>query len=191
MKTNLNNQYTNQRQATIQLMSKNETTFDLDDMERNQKWQYYVSSYIRVEPTEGVPRPKQNSVVKLRNMPQSDSHSTSSADENKRGPMNYDESLEIRICVNSYKFIYSPHTADWHAYSHEKGRLASDKADQLRSQRNDRFKEKFVMNNKWMRGMSQSQVENQNKRFDSWIKEGVLPGFVGAGLGGGAMDVDE
>lgn len=166
--------YTNQRRATVQLMSKNETTFDMDDMDRTQKWQYYVSSYVRVEPTEGVARPKQNSVVKIRNLPQSDTLSTSSTDENKRGPMVYDESLIFRICVNTYKLLYEKNTADWFGYTNGKGRLAAEKVEQLRIQRNDKFKEKFVMNNTWMRGMSQNQVENQNKRFDSWINEGNL-----------------
>lgn len=175
-------------------MTKNETTFDLDDMDRTQKWQYYVSSYVRIEPTEGVARPKQNSVVKIRNLPQSDTLSTSSTDEHKRGAMVYDESLIFRICVNTYKLLYEKNTADWFGYTNDKGRLAAEKAEQSRIQRNDKFKEKFVMNNTWMRGMSQNQVENQNKRFDSWINEGILPGsnYVPAGAAGsGAMDADE
>lgn len=173
-------------------MLKNETTFDLDDMERTQKWQYYVSSYVRVEPTEGVPRPKQNSVVKIRNLPQSDSLSTSSSEENRRNPMLFDESLVFRICVNSYALLYEKNTMEWFVYTNEKAKLASERADQLRLQRNDRFKEKFVMNNTWMRGMSQSQVENQNRRFDSWINEGALPGSTFAAAGAaGPMVLDE
>lgn len=156
-------------------MAKDDTTFDLDDMERTQKWRYYVSSYIRVEPTEGVARPKQSSVVKMRNMPQSDSISTSSAEENRRNPMVFEESLMVRICVNSYNLLWEANTTDWFVYDHEKSKAAVEKADQLRIQRNDKFKEKFVMNNTWMKGMSQSQVESQNKQFDSWINEGVLP----------------
>lgn len=172
-------------------MLKNETTFDLDDMERTQKWQYYVSSYMSVEPTEGVPRPKQSSVVKWRNMPQNDSLSTSSAEENRRNPMLFDESLTFRICVNSYALLYEKNTMEWFVYPNEKSKLAADKADQLRNQRNDRFKEKFVMNNKWMKGMSQSQVENQNRQFDRWINEGVLPGLTVAPGGAGPMNLDE
>jgi len=173
-------------------MAKNDTTFDLDDMERTQKWQYYVSSYIRVEPTEGVHRPKLSSVVKFRNLPQSDSISNSSSEENRRNPMIFDESLSVRICVNSYALLWEKNTTDWFVSSNEKGRLAAEKADQLRMQRNDKFKEKFVMNNSWMRGMSQSQVENQNKRFDSWINEGVLPTSNSAAAGSsGPMAMDE
>lgn len=66
--------------------------------------------------------------------------------------------------------------------------MATEKADLLSARRSDRFREKFVMNNTWMRGMSQSQVEGWNKRFEGWISEGVLPGsgFVATATGAGA-----
>jgi paired amphipathic helix protein Sin3a len=67
--------YTNQLQfprthnATVQWLQRDETTFDLDDMERKERWQYYTSSYIRLEPTEGIDRSRLHKTVLTRNLP--------------------------------------------------------------------------------------------------------------------------
>ena len=41
--------------------------------------------------------------------------------------------------------------------------------------RNQKFREKFKMNSKWMKNMSQAQVQDVNQAFERWIRDGVVP----------------
>jgi paired amphipathic helix protein Sin3a len=95
-------QHPNKNDATIQWIQKDETTFDLDDMERKERWQYYVSSYVRVEPTEGVSRTTQP--LLMRNLPSGEAVSEDAM--NTRKALVYSEDLTLRICVNSFKILY-------------------------------------------------------------------------------------
>ena len=88
----------NRNDATLQWLQKDEATFDMDDMERKEQWQYYVSSYVGVEPTEGVNREGLFHSVLTRNLP--------SDYEDKPKPLISKEDLTLRICLNSFKMMY-------------------------------------------------------------------------------------
>ena len=42
--------------------------------------------------------------------------------------------------------------------------------------RTDRFREKFEMNNAWMKGMESGEVARIKGDFKRWVDEGVVPG---------------
>ncbi|MDA4131815.1 MAG: hypothetical protein OK454_01640, partial [Thaumarchaeota archaeon] len=80
----------------------------MDEMELRDRWQYYISSYMRVEPTEGVNRARLQKVVLTRSLPSSDG-----GDEEHAGPpkaLSFDEGLVLRICLNSSKIVYEKGT---------------------------------------------------------------------------------
>uniref|UniRef100_A0A8H7TVK4 Sin3 C-terminal domain-containing protein n=1 Tax=Bionectria ochroleuca TaxID=29856 RepID=A0A8H7TVK4_BIOOC len=52
--------------ATVRWLQRDETTFYTDDMQLRERWQYYISSFIRIEPTEGIPRSRLQRVVLAR-----------------------------------------------------------------------------------------------------------------------------
>lgn len=169
-------QYPNKNEATAQWIQKDETTFDLDVMERIERWQYYTSSYVRVEPTEGVPRSLLRKSVLTRNIPSSETDSDDGFNPPK--PRGYKEDLTLRICVNTYKIIYKAPGQEYYIYANSVGNeaeSAKEKLEKVRENRTQRFHEKFKMNTAWMKDMTQGQVQKINEDFEKWMKEGVIP----------------
>lgn len=147
----------------------------MDEMELRERWQYYISSYMRVEPTEGVPRAHLPKTVLARNLPSSD---VDSDDGNTPKPLKYNEGLVMSICLNSNKIVWEKDTSEFFIYATE----PEDDADRARAEelshavtehRDQRFREKMVMNNAWMKGMSQDEVQKVNENFQKWFKDGV------------------
>ena len=164
-------QYPTRRRATTQLITKDETTFDLTDMERKDRWKYYISSFVRIDPTEGVPMNRVRKSVLTRNLPSSDSHSDAGVLEIRK-PLIWSEDLTLRICVNTYRLTYKQGTSEWFVYSDGKKNEAA--VEKARGQRNERFKNKLEKNNKWIEKMKKTpeEVEEINKNFKTWLSEG-------------------
>lgn len=163
-------------------MHKDETTFDLDDMERKERWQYYTSSYVRIEPTEGVPRGRMQRSVLPRNLPSGDTESEDGISQRK--PLVYEEDLSLRICVNSAKIIFKHGGSEFFIYGDkpltwdvEKNvATARVRLQKYEDARNERFREKFVMNSAWMKGMGHDEVQKITLGCKKWIDEGIVPG---------------
>ncbi|KAL3423431.1 histone deacetylase interacting [Phlyctema vagabunda] len=163
------------KNATIAWMHKDETTFDLDEMERTAAWQYYTSSYVHIEPTEGIPRAHIRKSVLARNMPLGDLESEDGTSQRK--PLLWGEDLTLQICVNTYKIIYKRPGQEWFMYadtllSQPLGQGYKDKQGKAMEGRSQRFREKFEMNNMWMRDLTQPQVEKYKEDFNNWMEGG-------------------
>lgn len=149
----------------------------MDEMELRERWQYYISSYMRVEPTEGVPRSRLQRTVLARNLPSGEADSD---DGEVPKPLKYDESLILRICLNSNRIVWGEGTSEYFIYA-AAPEDEEDKAKQeehlaaIKEHREQRFQEKMVMNNSWMRGLSQDEVQAANEEFQKWFKDGVSP----------------
>lgn len=162
-------------------MLRDETTFELTDMERKERWKYYTSSFVRIEPTEGVPRDRIRKSVLTRNIPTAETDSDAGTSSQNRKPIAYSEELIIRICVNTYKMTYKENTEDWFIYANSK-KSEGDGAN-VTDNRNQRFKEKFEMNSPWKKNLSQGQVQRINEDFEKWVKgDGTLPNAAGAAV---------
>jgi paired amphipathic helix protein Sin3a len=172
-----------QKIVTIQWMQKDETTFDLDDMERKDRWQYYTSSFVRIEPTEGVSRGRMNKSVLERNLPPADTGSEEGAG---RKPLVFEEDLILRICVNSYKINFKPGGSESFIYADkpltwdEEKNTSSARArlQKFEDTRNEGYQGKFVMNNKWMQGLSHDEVQKITSDTKKWFQDGVVPGTI-------------
>lgn len=171
-------------------MQKDETTFYTDEMERKEQWQYYISSYMRIEHTEGVVRSRLQKVLLERNLPSG--ANDSSEDGYTPKPVVVHEGLILRICLLSYKIVYEKGTADYFIYntpassSHDEGaEFNEDNQLLMKELREERFKEKMVMNSPWMKNMSQVEVQRINEEYQKWKDEGVLPGSSVAGQSNG------
>ncbi|KAM0524149.1 hypothetical protein ACHAPE_001407 [Trichoderma viride] len=164
-------------EATVRWLQRDETTFYMDEMQLRERWQYYISSFIRVEPTEGVARSKMKKVVLTRNLPSGES------DNDEDGipkPVSYKESLTVSICLKSSKMIWAPGTSEYFVY---------DQAPRSKEQREHREKltkatssfrerkllEKMVHNPVWAKDMSPEEVQEINGNFRRWMDEGVPP----------------
>lgn len=168
--------YPSRRRATTQLIMRDETTFDLTDLERKDRWKYYISSYTRIEPTEGVPLDRIRKSVLTRNLPNTDNESDAGALQQMRKPLSYSEDLSLRICVNTYRMTFKQGTQEWFVY--ESGKADEERMEKAREARNKRFEEKLVKHNRWMKRekKSDADVEAINEEFKKWVEEGVVPG---------------
>ena len=172
-------QHPNKNDATIQWIQKDETTFDLDDMERKERWQYYVSSYVRVEPTEGVSRTTQP--LLMRNLPSGEAVSEDAM--NTRKALVYSEDLTLRICVNSFKIMYKAPGSEYYIYTDnpltwdadENVATARLRMKSREEKRRQKFTEHLVLNNKWMKGRSHDEVQRISMDFKKWIDDGIPP----------------
>ncbi|KAK3945439.1 hypothetical protein QBC46DRAFT_336752 [Diplogelasinospora grovesii] len=170
--------YPSKKEATVRWLQKDETTFYMDEMERIQQWQYYISSYMRIEHTEGVVRSRLQKVLLERNLP-SDAKDSSEEGYTPK-PVVIHEGLVVRICLNSSKMVFEKNTCDYFIYNTNSFATQEDKAfhDERqafqREMREQRLKEKFVFNSSWMKNMSQEEVQNVFGDYQKW-KEGEIP----------------
>jgi len=187
--------YPKKSEATVQWIQRDETTFDLDDMEQKERWQYYISSYVRIEPTEGVPRNRLHKSLLTRNLPSVDVEAEDSNNQPK--PLVWSEDLTLRICVNSYKIVYKNPGIEYFIYGNKplgdskpKESAARERLRKFENVRNERFKEKFEMNNRWMKGLDRDEVANINSDFKKWMDDGVVPGSEAPALAAGPADAE-
>lgn len=143
--------------ATVQWLETGETTFDLEKMERKERWQYYVSSYSQRERTEGVDIVNSKSSSLLINQ----IGRYNGLDEG-RYPDNAKEDLQLHICVYTSKIKYKAGTSDFSVWPRKPPAVH---LDTQRKARNERFNEKFVRNNKWMEGKSHDEVQQYRDNF--------------------------
>lgn len=164
-------------EATARWIQREDTTFELDDMERMAAWQYYISSFIRIEPTEGVNRGAMERSFLTRQLPAAD------ADTEQPKPLIYDENLSLLVCANTYKILYQKETSEWFVWAKnalglnpETGvSLARERLQKYEDLRKQRFKEKFEMNNSWMKDMNHEQVSKKTMDFKKLVDESVIP----------------
>lgn len=158
-------------------MSKDETTFYVDEMERVQQWQYYISSYVRIEHTEGIQRSRLQKVVLERNLP---SDAKDSDEGYSPKPLVFQENLIVRICLNSYKMVFEKGTNDCAIYTNALPLSKTETQEQvtkakfIREVRSDKVKSKMVINNAWMKGLSHDEVETAKNGYLHWKEGDVL-----------------
>ncbi|KAH7313522.1 hypothetical protein B0I35DRAFT_355937 [Stachybotrys elegans] len=162
-------------EATVRWLQRDETTFYMDEMQLRERWQYYISSFIRVEPTEGVPRSKLQKVVLTRNLPSGDADSD---DDNIPKPLAYKEDLTISICLKSSKMVWGPGTSEYFIYdqspkSKEQRERREKFTKALSNFRESKLIEKMVHNPAWTKDMSPEEVQEQNRNFRQWMDEGI------------------
>jgi len=158
----------------------------MDEMKLQQRWQYYISSYIRVEPTEGVPRSKLSRTVMARNLPSLDDDETAIPK-----PASYDENLVVSICLKSTQMVWGADSSEGFRYEKTPESKEDAKSGQERSRgtaesRKSKMAGKFVMNNAWMKDLSQEEVDKLKAEYK---KRGE--GEVGEGEGKGEGEKTE
>ncbi|KYK57597.1 histone deacetylase complex protein [Drechmeria coniospora] len=163
-------------EATVRWLQRSDTTFYMDEMQMRERWQYYISSFIRVEPTEGIPRSKLQKVVLTRNLPSGDNESD---EDHIPKPVAYQEDLTTSICLRTSKMVWAPGTSEFFIYDQsprtaEKRERQEKVSKALSSLRESKLLEKLVHNPPWAKDMSQEEVREHNTNFATWKDEGVV-----------------
>lgn len=147
----------------------------MDEMQLREKWQYYISSFIRVEPTEGIPRSQLQKVVLTRNLPSGDSESDGDA---MPKPISYSENLTISICLKSSKMVWQPGTSEYFVYD-QSPKTKEEKARREKlikahtTYRENKFKDKFVDHPSWAKDETPERFGEQKDAFRKWMDDGV------------------
>lgn len=146
----------------------------MDEMELRDRWQYYISSWTRTEPTEGVPRSHMQKAVLTRNLAWAEADS-----ENQPKAVSYHEGLVLKICLNTSKIIYDNFTSNYFVYNvgggSEEAVKRQLKRRVIRESKNQRFLERMSMNSPWMKNLSQEEVQQAKEDYRKWKDEGIPP----------------
>ncbi|KAJ1946409.1 hypothetical protein EC988_005554 [Linderina pennispora] len=126
------------RTMTIQLLRREDITLD-EAVTEEERWAYYVDSYVLFEPTEGVPRLQQ-----ARARPYLPRHLH--ADE-REYVVSSRSNLEIKIAVNTYKLCFLTGTEDIYINHTRRAVLADDAA----------------------KGAYAEQWAGRTERWESWV----------------------
>lgn len=161
----------------VQLLTAEDSTFENEELSPEARWSYYVSAYTMRDPTEGVPFSQMRMPFLKRNLP---SKLEQDEEYNRfyRRLVHHD-GLVIRICANSYHILYEPGSYDWWwrptASSQEDAEENAKELTAIKERRHDRFREKFINNPDWARGLSKDEVDASNQKFRAWVKDPSSP----------------
>lgn len=157
-------------------MQKDDTTFHLDEMGVRDRWQYYISSWSRNEPTEGVPRTRMQKPMLTRNFPPGE---VDSDNEPRPKTISYRDDLSMSVCLNTSKIVYnkgSRATVFRLPKDDSEARTKSEKESELvLESRNQKYVEKMAMNSSWMKNLSQEAVQQAKEDYGKWKSEGNPP----------------
>lgn len=148
-------------------------------MDRIDLWQYYTSSYVRVEPTEGINRNAISKALLSRNLDKD--VDVESIIQQKA--LAFSEDLPLRICVNTYKMLYQYPGSEYFIYTDNsltrdpktKASSARQRLQKVEAIRTQRFKEKFEMNAPWMKNLDHDEVSKITMAFKNWTEDGAPP----------------
>jgi paired amphipathic helix protein Sin3a len=157
--------------ATIQILHRDDNTFEIDDLTAEAKWSYYVSSYTMRDPTEGIPMDMLRMPFLKRNLPPK----VESEEEYNRRYLatEHHDGLVIRICTNTYHMIYEPGTSDWFVQDKKvRASARPEKTKTIHEKRTGRLNDKFVINTAWMKDKSREYVDSVKEEYRKWIELG-------------------
>jgi len=162
-----------EKEATVRWLPRDETTFYMDEMGQPQQWQYYISSYASVEPTEGIAKSRLRKALLARNLPE-DAKYAAEDGYTHPGTMIMHEGLVNRICLNSFKLVFEKGTYDCFivlkdpVVPAEDRKLQEQKESFITELREERLKVSFITNNAWMKGMSHEDVQTIKDEYQRW-----------------------
>ncbi|KAJ6172478.1 hypothetical protein N7470_001545, partial [Penicillium chermesinum] len=166
--------------VTIQVMTPEDTTLANDELSREARWSYYVTSYSMRDPTEGVSFSDMRMPFLKRNLP-------AKLDEDEEYDrfyrrLEHHDARDLRLLL-AVKRPHPGKDADAETLSTMEEALRQEQAT-LAEKRRDRFREKFVNNPSWAKNLSKDSVDESNQRFRSWMDGALLPAEdVGSGEG--------
>jgi paired amphipathic helix protein Sin3a len=156
------------KQCTIRYFPSEDPTFDSDALTDDQLWQYYVASYTMSEATEGVDQHAMSMPYLRRNVaPQSSN--IESAYQEVFGNITHFDNQTAFISPDTYKLLLS---ADYIWWRHGVKARKTYPEETGKPQENEKFREQFVRNTKWMENQSQEYVEGIKADWDRAVKEG-------------------
>lgn len=142
---------------SIQLLSKNDYTLDTA-ISSEEKWGYYIDSYVLLTPTEGV-LPSNFPTFLKRNLPEH------IPDEPPQDIITH-SGLEVKICINTYKIFFVNSTEDF--FKRKGSGQTLEKHNEDRSRRSAKMQA-------WLKATLDEQESDPvelEAPFQKWLLEG-------------------
>ena len=158
--------------STISIFKKDDPTFSVDAMEAGKQWAVYTATFAMLDKTESVDIKRMHWPFLRKNLPP---NSLSEGDFDQAYlPFWSDEKLICRIDPESYRLTFrDPETTDRFVHHPEVQRRGLNGIEEKQRERKQLMSEKFGLNNKWIKEMDKSGVEQINEDFRKWINEGI------------------
>ncbi|KAI7825290.1 hypothetical protein BC939DRAFT_448438 [Gamsiella multidivaricata] len=142
---------------SIQLLSKNDYTLDTA-ISSEEKWGYYIDSYVLLTPTEGV-LPSNFPTFLKRNLP-------AHIPEEPPQDIITHSGLEVKICINTYKIFFVNSTEDF--FKRKGSSVSRERLNEGRAKRSEKMQA-------WLKATLEEQELNQEEldtSFQKWLLEG-------------------
>ena len=133
-----------------------------------EKWNYYLISYMMRVPTEGVPLNEIKAPFLYRSIEET---------VQEAYPIEViDQGLMARICMNTYKLFFENDTLDYFIRSYKKdgdeNEMDKNRTENVLQKRKDQFNELWNGGEGWKSDMGDRQVKNALERYKVWIEQG-------------------
>lgn len=149
------------KQALIQFLGNDDVT--LKQMQTDEeKWNYYLTSYLMTSPTEGVPVDKVQLPFMHRNLPEDVEQ------EDFIGAI--DQGLTARVCDSTYKLFFESNSEDF--FSRRVGATAESASKAAQEQQQARWQEFLDGHHGWQANLSDDSLIEAQGRFDAWKNDG-------------------
>jgi paired amphipathic helix protein Sin3a len=141
---------------SIQLLSKNDYTLDTA-ISSEEKWGYYIDSYVLLTPTEGV-MPSGYPTFLKRNLP-------AHIPEEPPQDIITHSGLEVKICINTYKIFFVNTTEDF--FKRKGSSVSSEKHKEVRKRRLEKMQS-------WLTSTTEEHGSDAalDSAFQKWLLEG-------------------
>lgn len=134
------------------------------DLDKDEKWNYYIQTYMMCAPTEGIPLDRTRKVFLQRGYPvEKDLPAHSDVGTVVR------ENMEVRICVNTYRLFFMPSTEDLVVKDPSQWERLPKGATEKRKKM---WTEKVLPGLGWMKGASKDEIESRQKEWDAFLRGG-------------------
>jgi len=155
-------QHETEKKATVCLVPRGSPT-TTSELDQDQTWQHYVSSYMITTPTKGISFERCNKVFLCRSLPQENvykNRSTSTVREN----------MEVRIRASTYRLLFLPHTDDLMVKDPNSWAPVSEVA---REDRSKAWRNKLGTLG-WMQDSQSEEVQAKQREWESFLRSGTI-----------------
>ncbi|CUS11063.1 unnamed protein product [Tuber aestivum] len=175
------------KEATIRYVPRNEMTI-ANELDKDERWNYYIQTYMMCAPTEGIPLGRCAKVFLTRNRPSEDDLPEDGSPREMIGSSVADgfcneENMEIRICVNTYRLFFAPNTEDFMVQRRSQRLAGESKMRAVSGKRINKWHD-FLNNAPWMQmqNMSQEEIERKKAEWEVAKKNGQPTDVVMGGV---------
>lgn len=149
------------KQALIQFLGNDDVT--LKQMKTDEeRWNYYLTSYLMTSPTEGVPVDKVHLPFLHRNLPEDVEQ------EDFVGAV--DQGLTARVSNSTYQLFFEPNSEDF--FSRRSGAATEDSSKAAKEQQQEKWKVFLDGPHGWKADLDEESLLEAQGKFDAWKNDG-------------------